>query len=98
MMDENKLLDQLVDRRYYPKDLIEKMKESIKEEKSGTVREFKELMEGLAGSGLLRKAELQLTILEDIIMNFMNPYTRQLLLERISKKCEFREYLTRKKT
>lgn len=82
MIDENKLLDQLVDRKYYPKDLIEKMKESIKDENDPTFREFKNIMESLAGSGLARKAEIQLTILEDIIMNFMNPYTRQLLLER----------------
>jgi len=86
MIDQNKLLDQLVDKKYYPKDLIEKMKESIKDENDQTFREFKSKMESLAGSGLARKAEIQLTILEDIIMNFMNPYTRQMLLERISKK------------
>ena len=48
------------------------------------------------GSGLARKAEIQLTILEDIIMNFMNPYTRQMLLERISKSCEEENFLKRK--
>ena len=62
------------------------MKESIKDENDSTFREFKIIMESLAGSGLASKAEIQLTILEDIIMNFMNPYTRQLLLERINKK------------
>jgi len=86
MIDQNKLLDQLVDKKYYPKDLIEKMKKSIKDENDPTFREFKSKMESLAGSGLAHKAEIQLTILEDIIMNFMNPYTRQMLLERISKK------------
>ncbi len=50
-----------------------------------TIRAFKGLMESLTGSQLPRKVELQLIILEDIIMNFLTPYTRQLFLTRISK-------------
>ena len=53
-----------------------------------SVTTFKDLMQNLTGSQLPHKIELQLEILEDIIMEFMIPYTRQLLLERISKKIE----------
>ncbi|MFQ5977935.1 MAG: hypothetical protein ACE5OZ_07400 [Candidatus Heimdallarchaeota archaeon] len=99
-LDQNKLLDQLVDKKYYPKDLIEKMKENREKEYPGlrgmdqqTIGGFKGIMESLAGSGLARKAEIQLTILEDIIMNFMNPYTRQLFLTRILKRQSENEVL-----
>ncbi|MFX0116673.1 MAG: hypothetical protein ACFFB3_19145 [Candidatus Hodarchaeota archaeon] len=93
MIDETKLYDE------YPKELIKKMRESrVKEYPTDyakndpigrrdqeSIRAFKEVMEGLTGSQLPRKVELQLKILEDIIMNFLTPYTRQLLLTRISK-------------
>ena len=110
-LDENKLLDQLVDRKYNPEELLAKMKANIAKKysakdlrekgaylylkendpifgkrKQETIKDFKNLMQGLIASGLPRKVELGLIILEDIIVNFMNPYTRELLLERINEK------------
>jgi len=46
------LLIKNIIKKYYPKDLIEKMKKSIKDENDPTFREFKSKMESLAGSGL----------------------------------------------
>ena len=75
----------------YPKKLIEKMIENREKEypvlggsdQQQTIGAFKGLMESLTGSQLPHKIELQFTILEDIIMNFLTPYTRQLFLTRI---------------
>lgn len=88
MIDKSKLF------KKYPKKLLEKMKENMKKEYidfsriQQSIVKFKSVMKDLTESQSLRRTELQLTVLEDIIMMYMTPYTRQLLLDRILKQQE----------
>jgi len=67
------------------------MEENMKNETNKKFREFKSEIMHLTGKCSAKRVEMQLDLLEDIIMVFLTPYTRQLLIDRIIERCKEEE-------